>query len=641
MYTSYKSGIVMDFKELIKYQFISQMGHGKQTNHNGNEMMYTILPMLFQFIMIAMMEYLTKVLPDVVAFTKQQATEYLNRKLQSTVQEAFKPKQTLRDTAVSLHERHFMNKLTMMRIFDTNDESSSSKGGKSNMTSEECNLIVDALLAEMTKLDNIPVFNLTDKGYVMVAYKDKPIQITRDIYVNIDDLQVSKTGAVLSIHLTLMSNTVTASQITEYVKDVYNRYVEDMKNSLGNKIYFFDQKSKNGNAPPPMKGDPESYNNYKRMLISTAPKQLSFTMTLFHSNKQFSNIFGDDVRLIQKRVEFFIQNKEWYDAKGIPYQLGIMLSGIPGSGKTSCIRAIANYTRRHIVNVNFANITTASQLKNLFYSDKLQVYDQSMTEDKCYFIPVDKRIYILEEIDAIGGIVHKRKNSGEGDRQPLHDELTLADILTVLDGTIEIPGRIVIMTTNHPEVLDDALIRPGRIDIIAQFKNATATMIAEMYEAYLDEPFPREHICQLPDEKLSAAEVGQVIFRYFGNHMEKKSKKSAQQFIVDIQQACHEKERNSLLYEPPQPVTTQSSIQLPQACHEKEQNSLLHESPKPVTTQSSIQLPQTMPFSTPIQKLMMNEVLIPNKSIDSTYTCKDEYQYMGFDSSASMFAPVF
>jgi SpoVK/Ycf46/Vps4 family AAA+-type ATPase len=238
-------------------------------------------------------------------------------------------------------------------------------------------------------------------------------------------------------------------------------------------------------------------------------------MAPFYSNKKFSNIYGDEIRLIEKRIKFFIENRNWYDSKGIPYQLGFLLSGIPGTGKTSVIRAIANLTKRHIINVNFANINTATQLKNLFYSDKIQVYtDQTFTNIQTYHIPIEQRLYVLEEIDAIGDIVKQRSSDSEN-ISTINDELTLMEILTVLDGTMEIPGRIVIMTTNHPEILDSALVRPGRIDINVKFTYSKRELIAEMFEAYLDIQFPIDKLNKLPDRKLSPAEIGEILFRHF------------------------------------------------------------------------------------------------------------------------------
>ena len=89
------------------------------------------------------------------------------------------------------------------------------------------------------------------------------------------------------------------------------------------------------------------------------------------------------------------------------------------------------------------------------------------------------------------------------------------EILTVLDGTMEIPGRIVVMTSNHPEVLDKALIRPGRIDVAVKFGYASRDLIMEMYRGYYDREFPISFSNLLPDNCLTPAEIGQILFRHF------------------------------------------------------------------------------------------------------------------------------
>ena len=99
---------------------------------------------------------------------------------------------------------------------------------------------------------------------------------------------------------------------------------------------------------------------------------------------------------------------------------------------------MANLTKRHIINVNFANITTATQLKNLFFNEKLTVYsDSTMSNFDVLTIPVENRIFVLEEIDAIGDIVRQR-DPNKVANETVPDELTLAEILTVLDGTLEV-----------------------------------------------------------------------------------------------------------------------------------------------------------------------------------------------------------
>ena len=404
----------------------------------------------------------------------------------------------------------------MTRVFDADE-------GSPTM-SEETSGIVDALLHHISKLSNVPSFSLIDKGQVLIAYVDKPVQLDRDFYVKIDAVAMTPTGGVASISLSLLSNTRSASEIVAYARNLYTAYTEEICNSFGSNIYFFDQKSRTDNNPPMpvMNGGSEQSKidallTHKRMLISTAPKQLGFTMTPFHSNKSFSNIYGEEVRLIEQRVKFFLENREWYDRKGIPWQLGLLLSGVAGAGKTSAIRAIANMTKRHIVNVNFANIATATQLNTLFFNDKLQVFsDSSLGQSTSCYIPVQDRLYVLEEIDTLGAIVARRK-PGQAAIATVNDELTLGTILTVLDGTMETPGRILIMTSNHPEMLDPALIRPGRVDVQVHFDNATKETIAEMYEGFFDRPLSPSATARLPDRALSPAEVGQVLFRNFGS----------------------------------------------------------------------------------------------------------------------------
>jgi len=381
---------------------------------------------------------------------------------------------------------------------------------------EESNGMIDALLAFVARLENVPTFNLINNGQIIISYEEAPVQISADIHLKIDHLTFTKSGTVETIKLSLISNTITASELATFVKKIYADHLQELKNSLGDSIYYFDQKSRDVNVPPPMTNSAAELGAYKRMVIQVSPKQLSFTMTPFYSNKSFANIYGKEVREIERRVNFFLENKAWYDKKGIPYQLGLLLSGMSGSGKTSVIRAIANKTKRHIINVNFANITTASQLKAMFFSDRIQVFtDATMTQSQSYFIPVQQRLYVLEEIDALGDIV-KQRTGDSASTETINDELTLGEILAVFDGTMEVPGRMIIMTTNHPEVLDQALIRPGRIDIRTHFGAASRDLITDMFKGYIDRSLSTEYKCKLPHEVLSPAEVGQVLFRHFG-----------------------------------------------------------------------------------------------------------------------------
>lgn len=523
----------MNIQDIMKVQLMTNASHNKT---------YDIFMQILLMIFVGIMDDLCKMIPVVVNWTREQFTNRVKNAITDSLPLVDGSADQIRNRAVLLDERHNINSIRMMRIYkQVKGGTSQSNGTDTDPT--EMNNMVDAVFARVSHLHNVPSMCLIPNGHFMISYKEKPLQISDEIFMKIEDIKHdAETGNISVIVLVLLSNTLSASDISKFVLKLYHAYQEELKNALGDNIYYFDHKIKENMPPrlPPANMSQTEVESYRRMRVQTASKQMMFTMTPFYSNKRWGNVFGNNVRYIQKRVEFFVKHREWYDRKGIPYQLGIMLSGTPGTGKTSIIRAIANMTKRHIINVNFANITTATQLKNLFYNDKITVYtDAQMTETRSYFIPIDQRLYVFEEVDAAGGDLLKQRSevntttSGDTTNVAIQDELTLADVLTIFDGTMEIPGRMFIMTSNHPEVLDRALLRPGRIDINVKFGCANRELIAEMCEAYLEVPFPKERLFELPDGVLTPAEISDIVMKFC------KTDFDMNDVIEDIKKAKH------------------------------------------------------------------------------------------------------
>ena len=98
-----------------------------------------------------------------------------------------------------------------------------------------------------------------------------------------------------------------------------------------------------------------------------------------------------------------------------------------------------------------------------------------------------------------------------------NDNVNLSCFLNILDGIIELHGVMIIMTTNHPEKIDEALIRPGRFDFKYEFKKASRKIIKEMlqfkFELSNSEMDRYTELMNIKDEILSPAEIQSICFK--------------------------------------------------------------------------------------------------------------------------------
>jgi len=262
---------------------------------------------------------------------------------------------------------------------------------------------------------------------------------------------------------------------------------------------------------------------------------------IFESARTFNNIFFDGKNELISKIDFFINNREWYYNKGIPYSLGIGLHGPPGTGKTSFIKALANYTNRNLIVLSLKIIKTKRQLEQFFFEN---TYNDNNEKNSISF---DKKIIVFEDIDCVGDIILDRNNNRKFSKNNkcsktkeliqsicelkdnpeelqniyklkqnpnelkniiLNEEpITLDDILNLWDGIRETPGRILIISSNHYDKLDPALIRPGRIDITHELRNASHNTISEIYSHLFGNKINKNILKKVKEYLYSPAEI--------------------------------------------------------------------------------------------------------------------------------------
>ena len=277
---------------------------------------------------------------------------------------------------------------------------------------------------------------------------------------------------------------------------------------------------------------------YKYLGMNNSSHQIMYDEFNFIQTKTFSNIFFTEKEQLVKKIKYFSENEDSYKELGIPWCMGILLHGKPGTGKTSCIKAIASMTQRHIIDVALSKIKTQKELTDIFYNTKINGVE----------ICFEKRLFVLDELDLIinkikdrkfnsnmgtdiksiptnnqdsKNINNSNKNNNQGinysnylnqnqnqnqnnnnnnnnknidsaqnhNQNTMHFEndcegVTLENLLTIMDGTIEHAGSMFIATTNYLDLIDKALTRPGRFDVCLYLDNANTDIIIQMIEHF-------------------------------------------------------------------------------------------------------------------------------------------------------------
>lgn len=213
-------------------------------------------------------------------------------------------------------------------------------------------------------------------------------------------------------------------------------------------------------------------------------------------SRKLSTIYTDEdiKRELKNDITKFIKDESEYDMFGIPYKRTYMLTGVPGSGKTSLIKALCNEFDKNLcilsINKEFDNSTIVTAFRNM---------------DQDSFL-------LIEDIDCL---FEKREHKDN----PL---ITFSSFINLLDGVLYKHSLICFITTNHPERLDHAILRSGRIDMIIKMDYPLKEDIKRLFfDLTSKNNTPEEIIIEsnkfienIADKNITMSAIVNFIFKY-------------------------------------------------------------------------------------------------------------------------------
>ena len=249
-------------------------------------------------------------------------------------------------------------------------------------------------------------------------------------------------GSLITCNRTIdnSKNHVVVTTVVRVYFSFKKRFMEHIDKMIEEKMKYLEDMLKNTDTVDVGYGE----------LFSSKKKKRGID-TIFTNNDIHKKLLSD--------IKNFINNSELYSKLNCPYKFAALLEGVPGSGKSSTILALASELGR---NIEYINLST-STMKDVL---------NSLNTD------TNRVIYVFEDIDALNMSSSTNRDTENDNKAEITSakikldlfSVSLSDLLNITDGLLSSDGAICIFTTNHMEKLDSAFIRKGRMNGIYSFR---------------------------------------------------------------------------------------------------------------------------------------------------------------------------
>jgi len=266
--------------------------------------------------------------------------------------------------------------------------------------------------------------------------------------------------------------------VKEFIRDCRDEYLRQ----VSNKTTIFENR-----------GD-----HWKKLATRTI-RPLS---TVIISEKQKQQLIADLKEFLDP------ETRTWFAKRTIPYRKGYLFHGPPGTRKSSF------------------SLSMAGELDVDIYIVSMPGLDDGTLKDLFADLP-QRCVVLLEDIDAVG-MERSPVSDDSGDESTKSKKgVTMSGLLNTLDGVASQEGRVLVMTTNHIEKLDEALIRPGRVDKKVEFQYADCAMTSQLFDFVFQQDTEDDRpdgtglrdlramfVAKVPELEFSSAEILSHLLQY-------------------------------------------------------------------------------------------------------------------------------